>query len=686
MTAETEAPPFARRPDLAVVRTVFRGKPRYIVSDVPGGRHLALAPRPYALLSRLDGRTSLGTVLAELGMAKAEGEILLKRLLAAGLIAAPGFKTDTAAPAQPIEGKALFVRKELVELAPFLPTVDRLMGWLFRPAVGLLWGLLAVTALLLFVADDGRSDVMAWVGQFDAGQAVLLYLIFVALKLLHELGHAIAFWRMAAAEGLAVQSIRAGIAVMLVMPFPFTNVTSAWRLQSKWRRAVVGVAGMYVESWVAILAILFWASVDDPLLRSAAIQVATVAAVTTLLFNLNPFGRMDGYYVAADLLERPNLMQRASAAAMATAARLFRVRPMAELPRPEPWLLAYWAGMLAYRLLVFGGLVWLAHKVSPWASLLILAVAVSLLVIRPALSTGRRLVAMAADPARIRRRLLLFVAAVAAVLLLVPVPAGVSSVGVVEAKGARFIYPPRDVRVREVAPSGAANGVTALQLESPDLADAQRQADIRTAEAMARWRQATSLGEEGAQAAAETAAGQQAISATLAQEEAMLQLQASAGWDPLNAADYAGSWVSPNPRQPLAVVLPGNAWRLHALVAEAEADRLRNGSGAAAVRIAGRPDLRFGARIERIASTATLRLPSEALGKPAGGPLTVDPADPTGRRLLIPMVDVWLVPDAGAPALRHGQRLELRLGAPARPLAWQAVTAAIPLLDPREAR
>lgn len=684
MSSQAEAPNFARRPDLAVVRTVFRGTPRYIVSDVPGGRHLALAPRPYALLGRLDGRTPLAAVLGELGIGQAEGDILLRRLLAAGLISAPGLQVDLAPPAQPIEGKALFVRKELVELAPFLPMADRVMGWLFRPFAGLLWGALALVALLLFVADDGRSDVMAWVSQFDAGQALVLYVIFVALKMLHELGHAVALWRMAAAEGLPVHSIRAGIAVMLVMPFPFTNVSSAWRLQSKWRRAVVGVAGMYVESWVAILAILFWAMTDDPLLRSAAIQVATVAAVTTLLFNLNPFGRMDGYYVASDLLERPNLMQRASAAAMAFAARRFRVRPPAELPRPEPWLLAYWAGMLGYRLIVFTGLVWLAHKVSPWASLLILLVAISLLVVRPALATGRRLIAMAADPSLIRRRLLLFAGALAAIFLLVPVPAGISAAGVVESRGARFIYPPRDVRVGEVAAAGATEG-SALRLESPDLADAQRQAEIRTAEAMARWRRATSLGEEGAQAAAETAAGQQAISAALAQEEAMLQLPAAPGWDPLDAAEYAGSWVAPNPRQPLAVVLPGNAVRLHALVSEAEADRLRDAGGDAAVRVHGRPEQHFRARIERIGSNATLRLPSEALGKPAGGPLTVDPADPGGRRLLIPMVEVWLAPEPGAPALRHGQRVELRLGAPARPLAWQAAVAAIPLFDPREA-
>lgn len=686
MTAAQATPALQRLPGLAIVRSVFRGAPRYIVSDVAAGRHLSISPRSYALLARMDGRRPLAAILAELGMSPGEGEVLTRRLLAAGLLTAPGLKSEITAPAQPIEGKALFVRRELVELGPWLPAIDRGMGWLFRPAAALLWAVLAVVALLLFLADDGRTDVMAWVRQFDARQAAILYLMFLGLKLLHELGHAVALWRMAAEEGLPVQSIRAGIAVMLVMPFPFTNVSTAWRLQSKWRRAVVGVAGMYVESWIAILAVLLWAVSDDPLVRSAAIQIATVAAVTTLLFNLNPFGRMDGYYVASDLLERPNLMQRASAAAMVVPARLFGARPAAELPWPDPWLLAYWVGMLSYRLLVFAGLVWLAHRVSPWAALAMLGVAVSLIIVRPALGTGKRLVAMATEPVRVRRRLLAFVGVVLGFLVLVPLPAGVVAPGLAEARGARFIYPPRDVRVVAVAAPGVAGEGLALRLESPELADAQRQASIRGAEAIARWRRANDLGEGGAQAAAEAATGQQATAAALADEQAMLEVPASAGWDPLNAQDYAGSWVAPNPRQPLAIVLPGKGWRLRAVVSEADVDRVRAGDGRARVRIAGRPELAFAAHVERIADNATRQLPSEALGKTAGGLVTVDPTDPLGRRTTAPVVDVWLVPEAGALALRHGQRLEVRIGGAPRPLAWQAVEAALRLLDPQSQR
>ncbi len=672
----------SRRSGLSVVRTVFRGRARYVVSDVAAGRHLSVSPAAYRLLAALDGQRPLAAVGAEIGLSRQEMAGLVPRLQLAGLLTGGPGQQAAAAPVGPVEGRALFLKRELVELGPWLPRIDRAMGWIFQPLAALAWLGLALMAVLLFMADDGAGDVRNWIAQFDAGQLFALYLIFLGLKLLHELGHALALWRMAAAEGLRVNSIRAGIAVMLVMPFPFTNVSSAWRVQSKWRRAVVGLAGMYVESWIAIAAVLLWAAVDDPLLKGAALQVATIAAVTTLLFNLNPFGRMDGYYVLADLAESPNLMQRASAAATAVAARLFRVRAAAELQPVEPLLLAYWVGVLAYRLVVFAGLVWLAHALSPWVGLLMLGVAVSLLLVRPAIATARRLVAMAAEPATVRRRLLLAAGLVGAFIVLVPVPAGLQAVGVVEGEGARFLYPPRDVRVVAVAPQENPGDSSRLQLESPELADAQRQAAIRGAEAMARWREALDRGGDGAQAAAEAVAAQQLAAEALAGEEDRLTIPAIPGWDPLRAAEYEGSWVAPDPRAPLAVAIPGDAWRIRAVVPEAEADRLRGADGFAVARIAGRPDLRVQARVERISDTAVETLPSEALGRPAGGPITVDPADPLGRRATAPVVEVWLAVAPGPVALRHGQRVELRFGTAARPLAWQAVEAALRLLDP----
>lgn len=277
----------ARIDNLAVVRTLFGATPRYVVSDISAARHLAVSASAYRLLARLDGVRSPAQAADGLGMDGAEVSAFLRRLLAAGLVKPVGatMPTPPPRPQGPVEGRYLFMRRELFELMPILPAIDRGFGWLFRPIGITLWALLGLAALLRLAAGLEGGDLFSWARQFSAGEALALFAVFFVLKLFHKLGHALALRRMAAAEGLPVNSVRAGVALMLLAPFPFTNASAsasaAWGLASKWRRAAVSAAGMYVESWVAILAILLWSVSDDPLLRSACLQVATVAGVTT---------------------------------------------------------------------------------------------------------------------------------------------------------------------------------------------------------------------------------------------------------------------------------------------------------------------------------------------------------------------------------------------------------------------
>jgi len=65
------------------------------------------------------------------------------------------------------------------------------------------------------------------------------------------------------------------------------------------------------ELFVAGLAALFWASAGPGFLRDLAFDMMIAAGVTTVLFNANPLLRYDGYYVLSDLIDLPNLYQRA---------------------------------------------------------------------------------------------------------------------------------------------------------------------------------------------------------------------------------------------------------------------------------------------------------------------------------------------------------------------------------------
>ena len=139
-----------------------------------------------------------------------------------------------------------------------------------------------------------------------ADNIVLLALVYLVLKALHEFGHGFAV----KAFGGAVHEF--GVMILVFAPLPYVDASAASAFRSKWRRALVGAAGMIVEVFFAALALYVWLAVEPGLVRALAFDAMVVAGVSTVVFNGNPLLRYDGYYILADLLEIPNLAQRAT--------------------------------------------------------------------------------------------------------------------------------------------------------------------------------------------------------------------------------------------------------------------------------------------------------------------------------------------------------------------------------------
>jgi putative peptide zinc metalloprotease protein len=67
---------------------------------------------------------------------------------------------------------------------------------------------------------------------------------------------------------------------------------------------------MIVELFVAALATFVWANTGPGTIHSLAYNMMFVASVSTIIFNINPLLRYDGYYILSDMLEIPNLYQK----------------------------------------------------------------------------------------------------------------------------------------------------------------------------------------------------------------------------------------------------------------------------------------------------------------------------------------------------------------------------------------
>ena len=647
-----------RSPDLQFVRQGRRDRVRYVASDLRRGKHAALRPDAYRLLGEFDGRRSLAQIYARgdthLPPREAAARVVLQ-LHAAGLIEAVEGKLPerpAAAGSGIHEAKLVSWRRELLDLSPWLPTLDRLFGWMFTRTGLIAWALLGIATFLATTsASAPEIDVGRWLAQLTVAQAAVLYVLFLVLKALHEAGHAVAYRRLAAAEGVKVASVRAGLAVMFLMPFPFTNVTGAWRLANRWRRAAIGAAGMYIESWPALAGALVWATVDDPVVRSVGGHVAAVAGLTTVLFNLNPLGRMDGYYIFADIVDQPNLGRSASQAALNLLARIAGTVDPDRLGPIDLRMLGFWAGSMFYRLLIYTGLFWTALTHGATLAVVVLLIAGSLLAVRPMAASLRWLTSVSDDKPKLRRRLI-GAAVIAVLLLLVPLPSTVALSGIVENPGLTAVFPPRAARV--ISDHGRpAFDATALRL---DLAEY----DAKRALAMARWQRALTEGDPRARDYSEEANALEARVARLRDDVRTLDLGLrGAGVVPLDLADHQSSWV-PTGGRPIAVDIRAGRPVIRAVGAERDRDRIVAARSGAA-RPLGRPDRSFNVAVADVAPETAENLPSAALGRPAGGSIPVDMADSGGRRAAEPVVAVLLRPSDGIGSLRQGQRVEVRL-------------------------
>jgi putative peptide zinc metalloprotease protein len=209
---------------------------------------------------------------------------------------------------------------------------------------------------------------------------------------LHEFGHGLSCKRFGG------ECHEMGVMLLVLTPCLFCNVSDSWMLQSKWKRAAIGAAGMYVEIVLASICTFLWWFSQPGLLNYLCLNVVFVCSVSTLLFNANPLLKYDGYYILSDILEIPNLRQKASTILQQKLAAWTLGLPETPdpfLPQRRQLLFAgYTIAAAVYRWVVMASILWFLYKVfEPYGlqviGKLLAFVAISGLVVQPLWKLGK---------------------------------------------------------------------------------------------------------------------------------------------------------------------------------------------------------------------------------------------------------------------------------------------------------
>lgn len=300
------------RSDLTVSRQQAGGAVRYVIKDGRSGKFFRFGEVEQFIAEQLDGETPLDAVRQQTA-ARFEGTLppealaaFITKLQKNGLLEVQG--APASAPSKPgrpgrLLGSLLYMRIPLFDPNRLFDRLVRRVRFCFTPQFVVLSAALMLLATVITVLQwsDVRQDLSRL---YRLSSIPLFLLVTFGLAFAHEAAHGLTCKRF----GGEVHEL--GFLLLYFTPGFYTNVSDAWLFPEKSKRLWVGVAGPYFELFLWALATLTWRVTDvDTRINYAALIVLTTSGIKTF-FNLNPFIKLDGYYLLSDYLELPNLRKR----------------------------------------------------------------------------------------------------------------------------------------------------------------------------------------------------------------------------------------------------------------------------------------------------------------------------------------------------------------------------------------
>jgi len=294
------------------------GAEAWTLFDPVSDKYYKIGPADHALLSKLDKAQSVEELRQRLAASGAEnGDSFLAKsietLSANGLLEL-GYGSDAALSMKREKLKSaklsawllssyLFLDVPLFRPDAFFARSVGFVSWLFN-----FWTLaaLSVVSVAGYASLLPRAEALSssfW-NSLDFEGFAAYALAIVAIKIVHECAHAYA----AKAQGVRVR--RMGLAFIVFIPRFYTDLTDAWRIPSRAKRALIDGAGIASELLIGGFAAALWAHSAPGTLKTVAFYVFAVSAVNTVFINGNPFIKYDGYYLLMDLVGIDNLYAR----------------------------------------------------------------------------------------------------------------------------------------------------------------------------------------------------------------------------------------------------------------------------------------------------------------------------------------------------------------------------------------
>ncbi len=684
----------ALRPDVRARRQSAHGKRWYVLSNPLSNEFFRVSEDAYAFLSRLSAVRTVDEVwrdtlandpesmLSQQEVVQLLGQLNLSNLLQADRAGDSSSLFDRFQQRRKRERRALLMSVLSIRIPLFDP--DRMLERA-QPLIRALvspYGLLAYLVLLSLgvkaLMDRGDEVFHQAAGLLAPSNLVLLYLGFAIAKVVHELGHAAVCKRF----GGEVHTM--GVMLLLFAPLPYVDASASWGFRHSAPRMLVGAAGVLAELAVAAVAAMVWAYSAPGVSGALAYNVIFAASVSTLVFNLNPLLRFDGYHMLVDMLNMPNLFQRSRDQLRYLGQRYLLgvkgLHPVAQ-SQTESWLLPlYGAASAVYSLMLMATIAtFIAEQYLDIGLLMALLLVISATVL-PLIKLLRHLFSSPQLASQRPRAIVsASVLALAGLGLLgwVPMPDRVRAAGVVESSVFRQLSCESAGFLAEllVKPGSRVNaGQMLVRLENPDLlleivASRMQLQQIQAQELKAQAMLLADL----APLRQQRLAAQASLADLESQREALTVVAPVSGiWSTGDVEQGRGRWFARGAA--MGAIVEESGHRFVAILPQVATHVFKGNIERAEVRLGGEDGQNLLLRDVSVMPSEHGVLPSRALGFAGGGDIAVQPGDPNGVMAAEPFFRIHAdfdVAQASEVRLVHGRLGVMRLTLTPKPLLEQ---------------
>ncbi len=681
------------RPSVRVQRQMFRGSKWYVLRDPFSNQFYRLRPRTYQFVSRLNASRTLEEVWKEdmsrdPENAPGQGDIieLLAQLYHANLLhynlaanSVKLFERYKKKKQRIIKANLMnimFFRIPLFDPDEFLKRLMPFIRFLLNPYGAAAWVLMLLLGLKVAIDNFAQLQVQSQ-GILSPSNLFLLYVGLVIIKTIHEFGHAFVVRRF---DG-EVHTM--GVMFLIFNPLPYMDASAAWSFRNKWKRVLVGSAGMIFELFVAACAIIIWAFTGPGIIHSLAYNMVFIASVSTILFNINPLLRFDGYYILSDLLDMPNLHQQASQHLKYLVEHYAFGLKNLETPatnKREAYILTTF-GILSgiYRIFVFSAILLFVADRFLLAGIIMALICAVAWVITPIVKLIQYL---AASPRLYRKRVRAVTvcastfAVIFGFLYYCPFPYNFKAPGVLKSVDYMVAVNKTSGKVIQIiTPSGTQvqPGDPLLKMENPELGLKIRENQAGLDEARALHKKAMQEQQADLKPLASRIEffNKRLKRLYYEQDQLVLRSDIQGIWISPNVKDFVGMWI---PRgTPVGQLVNENNYYFDSVVAQADVSQLfSHGIRGTQVKLHGQANISIPVKEYTSIPMEQTRLPSAALGWSGGGEIAIDTTDNQGVKTAEPFYQVRATIDTDTNAsLFHGRSGKIRFKLAAKPLLWQ---------------